>query len=41
VILEPDVHKCAEFDPVETSALRLEVRLQPNCSGGILEWRID
>jgi hypothetical protein len=28
------------FDPVETSELKLEVKLQPNYSGGILEWRI-
>ena len=28
------------FDPVDTSALRLEVELQPNFSGGILEWRV-
>ena len=29
-----------QFDPVATSALRLEVELQPNFSGGILEWRV-
>jgi DUF1680 family protein len=29
------------FDPVETRALRLEVQLQPEWSGGILEWRVD
>lgn len=28
------------FDPVDTSALRLEVELQPGFSGGILEWRV-
>jgi uncharacterized protein len=28
------------FDPVETSALRIEVELQPENSGGILEWRV-
>ena len=28
------------FEPVTTAELRLEVRLQPNVSGGILEWRI-
>ena len=27
-------------DVVDTSALRLEVELQPNFSGGILEWRV-
>jgi hypothetical protein len=29
------------FDPVETTAIRVEVRLQPGFSGGILEWRVD
>jgi hypothetical protein len=28
------------FKPVDTSALRLEVELQPDFSGGILEWRV-
>jgi hypothetical protein len=29
------------FDAVETTALRLEVRLRPGFSGGILEWRVE
>ncbi len=29
------------FTPVRTTALRLEVRLRPGFSGGILEWRIE
>lgn len=29
------------FDPVTTSALRLEVQLQPEYSGGILEWCVE
>jgi hypothetical protein len=28
------------FTPVETRALRLEVKLQPEFSGGILEWKV-
>ena len=28
------------FTPVTTTALRLEVQLQPHFSGGILEWRM-
>lgn len=28
------------FTPVETTALRLEVQLQPEFSGGILEWKV-
>jgi hypothetical protein len=30
-----------ELEPVETSSLRLEVQLQNNYSGGILEWRLE
>jgi hypothetical protein len=29
-----------EFEPVTTGALRLEVKLQPKLSGGVLEWKI-
>jgi hypothetical protein len=29
------------FTPVETRALRLEVQLQDNASGGILEWKVE
>ena len=29
------------FEPVVTSALRLEAELQPGFSGGILEWRAN
>jgi hypothetical protein len=29
------------FDPVTTTILRLEVQLQPNVSGGILEWKVE
>ncbi len=29
------------FKPIEADTLRLEVKLQPNCSGGILEWRVN
>jgi hypothetical protein len=46
----PDVSTCGvetdrfnrvAFDPVEAKALRLEVQLQPDWSGGILEWRVE
>ncbi len=30
-----------EFAPVKTGALRIEVQLQPEFSGGILEWRVQ
>ena len=36
-----DKFNATTFDAVETSAIRLEVRLKPNVSGGILEWRVE
>ncbi len=36
-----DVWNEVTFSPVETSALRLEVQLQPGMSGGILEWKVE
>jgi hypothetical protein len=38
--VEKNAYNAVEFDPVETTAMRLEVRLQPEFSGGILEWRV-
>jgi hypothetical protein len=35
-----DAFNRTEFAPVETKALRLAVQLQPEFSGGILEWRV-
>ncbi|QEL15079.1 beta-L-arabinofuranosidase domain-containing protein [Limnoglobus roseus] len=35
-----DAFNRVTFDPVETTALRLEAKLQPGWSGGILEWQI-
>jgi len=35
-----DTFNTTSFVPVETDALRLEVTLQKDCSGGILEWRV-
>ena len=29
------------FDPVETTALRIELDLQPGWSAGILEWKVE
>ena len=29
------------FAPVDTTALRIEVTLQPDWSGGVLEWRVE
>ena len=35
-----DTYNRATFKPVETTGLRIEVQLQPNYSGGILEWKV-
>lgn len=31
----------ATFDPIETTAIRIEAQLQPGWSGGILEWLLE
>jgi DUF1680 family protein len=38
--LEKDGYNRVSFEPVVTEALRLEVQLQPQFSGGILEWGV-
>lgn len=38
--VKPDAFNRVTFQPVETTALRLEVQLQPKFSGGLLEWRV-
>lgn len=35
-----DTYNRVDFDPVETTAIRIEVQLQPGFSGGILEWKL-
>jgi len=37
---KPDMFNALSFRPVKTTALRLKVQLQPNFSGGLLEWRV-
>jgi len=39
--VEKDKFNSVTFSPVQTSALRLEMQLQQDFSGGILEWRVD
>jgi hypothetical protein len=38
--VERDKFNAVSFEPVETAGLRLEVKLQKDFSGGILEWRV-
>lgn len=35
-----DAYNRVAFNPIETTGLRVEVQLQPNFSGGILEWKV-
>ena len=35
-----DRYCTVEFDPVKTAALRLEAKLQPKLSAGVLEWKL-
>jgi hypothetical protein len=37
----PNTYNTAKFKPIESDALRIEVRLQAGFSGGILEWKIE
>ncbi len=39
--VEKDKLNAVAFKPVTTKAIRLEVELQPNFSGGLLEWRVS
>jgi len=39
--IDKDKFNKVTFSPVQTTALRLEVQLQQDFSGGILEWRVD
>jgi DUF1680 family protein len=36
-----DCYNRVTFDPIKTSALRIEVQLQSNWSGGILQWKVE
>ena len=36
-----DALNSIHFDPVETTALRLDVQLKADCSSGVLEWRVE
>jgi DUF1680 family protein len=39
--LEKDKYNKVTFDQIITKALRIEVQLEPDLSGGILEWRVN
>ena len=36
-----DAWQSLSFAPVRTDALRLELELQPQASGGVLEWSVE
>jgi hypothetical protein len=37
--VEKDKYNTVKFDTVETRGLRLEIQLQDEMSGGVLEWK--
>jgi hypothetical protein len=39
--VDANTYNRVSFDPVLASAIRLEVRLKPGFSGGILEWKLE
>ena len=39
--VEMDRFNRVTFAPIETTALRIELQLQPGWSGGILEWKVE
>jgi DUF1680 family protein len=39
--VQADCLNSVKFEPVVVDALRIDVQLQPDYSGGILEWRVD
>jgi hypothetical protein len=39
--VEKNKYNITTFEPVSTSLLRIEVMLQPDCSGGILEVKVQ
>jgi len=39
--VQKDQFNRIRFTPIETTAIRLEVQLQPTFSGGVLEWRVE
>ncbi len=38
---EVDVANAVEFEPIETTALRIEAKLRPGLSAGILQWQVS
>ncbi len=39
-VMKADTYNRVTFKPLQTTALRIEVKLQPDFSGGILEWKV-
>jgi len=37
----PDRYNEVTFTPVKTTALRIQVKLKPEWSGGIFEWEVE
>lgn len=39
--VKKDCYNMLEFKPVQTTGLKIEARLQPGVSGGVLEWKVN
>jgi hypothetical protein len=39
--VDKDKFNAVTFDAIETKAIRLEVKLKENYSGGVLEWKVE
>ena len=39
--VQPDCYNTVHFKPIRTTKLQITANLKPNCSGGVLEWRLN
>jgi uncharacterized protein len=39
--VSPDCYNTVHFKPVKTTKIQITANLKPNCSGGVLEWRLN
>lgn len=39
--IKPDCYNTVHFKPVRTTKLQITADLKPNCSGGVLEWKLN
>lgn len=39
--VSPDCYNTVHFQPVKTTKIQITANLKPNCSGGVLEWKLN